>query len=109
MAYPIAPYVADGLGRKSSILIGALLACMATALQASSQSVEMFIGARSVYHLQLIVNTLDLTPFSRLLLGFGNTFAANAAPLLVTEIAYPSHRAPLTATYNTLYYTGSIA
>lgn len=33
---------------------------------------------------------------------------ANAAPLLVTEIAYPPHRAQLTSLYNSLWYLGSI-
>ncbi|KAG6847158.1 hypothetical protein C0991_002290, partial [Blastosporella zonata] len=52
-------------------------------------SVGMFIGARC-------------------LIGFGLTFAANSAPMLVTEIAYPTHRAPLTSTYNSLWYSGAI-
>jgi fucose permease len=61
----------------------------ATAIQTAAQSVGMFIGAR-------------------FLIGFGVTFAANSAPLLITEIAYPSQRAQLTAVYNTLWYLGSI-
>jgi MFS family permease len=59
------------------------------ALQTASHSVGQFIGAR-------------------FLLGFGLTFAANAAPLLVTEVSYPTYRAPLTAAYNSLWYSGSI-
>ncbi|KAG6838933.1 hypothetical protein C0991_007192, partial [Blastosporella zonata] len=88
-AYPIAPYVSDGLGRRPTIFIGALIMCIATAVQTASQSVGMFIGARC-------------------LIGFGLTFAANSAPMLVTEIAYPTHRAPLTSTYNSLWYSGAI-
>ena len=42
------------------------------------------------------------------LIGFGLTFAANAAPMLVTELSYPSYRAPLTALYNSLWYSGNI-
>ena len=41
--------------------------------------------------------------WGRFLIGFGLTFAAAAAPVLVTEIAYPSHRAPATSLYNTLW------
>lgn len=67
----------------------------------------------------------------RFLIGFGLTFAgklflsklprlfdllinlispltANAAPMLVTEISYPTYRAPLTSMYNSLWYSGSI-
>jgi sugar porter (SP) family MFS transporter len=88
-AYPFAPYLSDGIGRRYTIMIGAFIMCAATAIQTASQSVGMFIGAR-------------------FLIGFGLTFAANAAPLLVTEIAYPPYRAPLTSLYNSLWYSGAI-
>ncbi|KAH7889037.1 general substrate transporter [Phlebopus sp. FC_14] len=88
-AYPFAPYVADGMGRKFSIILGASLMIVATVLQTASQSIQMFIGAR-------------------FLIGFGLTFAASAAPLLVSEVAYPSHRGQATSMYNTLWYLGSI-
>ncbi|KAH7928917.1 general substrate transporter [Leucogyrophana mollusca] len=87
--YPFAPYMADNMGRRFSILFGASLMIAATAIQTASQSVQMFIGAR-------------------FLIGFGLTFAASAAPLLVTEVAYPSHRGQATSMYNTLWYLGSI-
>ena len=45
---------------------------------------------------------------SSFLIGFGLTFAAGAAPLLVTEISYPVYRAQLTSTYNSLWYSGAI-
>ncbi|KAH0835885.1 hexose transporter [Lanmaoa asiatica] len=87
--YPFAPYLSDGVGRRRAIWFGAAIMCIATAIQTASQSVGMFIGAR-------------------FLIGFGNTFAANAAPMLVTELAYPTYRAPLTSLYNSLWYSGSI-
>ncbi|KAF6745384.1 hexose transporter [Ephemerocybe angulata] len=77
-AYPFAPYVSDGVGRKASIFFGATIIPFG-----------MFIGAR-------------------FLIGFGLTFAASAAPLLVTELAYPTQRATLTSTYNSLWYSGAI-
>lgn len=88
-AYPIAPYLSDGIGRKRTVWIGAAIMIAACALQTASQSVGMFIGAR-------------------FLIGFGLTFAANAAPMLVTEIAYPPYRAALTSLYNSLWYSGNI-
>ncbi|KAF8551820.1 hexose transporter [Imleria badia] len=87
--YPFAPYVSDGIGRRRAVWLGATIMLIATAVQTASQSVGMFIGAR-------------------FLIGFGLTFAANAAPMLVTEISYPSYRAPLTSLYNSLWYSGSI-
>ncbi|KAJ3826684.1 hexose transporter [Lentinula raphanica] len=88
-AYPFAPYLSDGIGRRPTIFIGAAIMCIATALQGASQSEGMFVGAR-------------------FLIGFGLTFAANAAPMLVSEISYPRYRAQLTATYNSLWYSGAI-
>lgn len=44
--YPFAPYLCDGIGRRPTVFIGALLVVIATAIQTASQSVEMFIGAR---------------------------------------------------------------
>lgn len=46
--------------------------------------------------------------FFSFVIGFGLTFATNAAPMLVTEIAYPPYRAQLTALYNSLWYSGNI-
>lgn len=88
-AYPMSPYLSDGLGRRPAIFIGAAIMCIATAIQSAAQSSGMFIGAR-------------------FLIGFGLTFAANAAPMLVTELSYPTYRAPLTSTYNSLWYSGAI-
>ncbi|TFY78284.1 hypothetical protein EWM64_g5722 [Hericium alpestre] len=88
-AYPFSPYVTDGLGRRMAILLGATIMLIGTALQTASNSVNMFIGAR-------------------FLIGFGLTFAAASAPLLVTEIAYPSQRGQATSMYNTLWFFGSI-
>lgn len=88
-AYPFAPYMSDGIGRRLTVLFGAIIMCGACALQTASQTVNMFIGAR-------------------FMIGFGLTFAANAAPMLVSEIAYPPYRAQLTSLYNSLWYSGAI-
>ncbi|TCD71904.1 hypothetical protein EIP91_000036 [Steccherinum ochraceum] len=88
-AYPFAPYLSDGLGRRPTIWIGSLIMLIAVVLQSAAQNWGMFLSAR-------------------FLIGFGLTFAANAAPMLVTEIAYPRYRAPLTALYNSLWYSGNI-
>uniref|UniRef100_A0A8H7Y721 Major facilitator superfamily (MFS) profile domain-containing protein n=1 Tax=Psilocybe cubensis TaxID=181762 RepID=A0A8H7Y721_PSICU len=88
-AYPFAPYIADGLGRRSTIWMGAAIMVIATVIQTASQNFGMFIGAR-------------------FLIGFGLTFGASSAPLLITEIAYPTQRAQLTSVYNSLWHLGSI-
>ena len=58
-------------------------------LQSAAQNIGMFIAAR-------------------FLVGFGLSFASIAAPVLITELAYPTHRAPVTSLYNTTWYLGSI-
>ncbi|KAJ7238295.1 hypothetical protein B0H12DRAFT_1222143 [Mycena haematopus] len=59
--YPFAPYLCDGIGRRPTVFIGALMMVIATAIQTASQSVGMFIGAR-------------------FLVGFGLTFASQCMP-----------------------------
>ncbi|KAJ3559387.1 hypothetical protein NM688_g384 [Phlebia brevispora] len=88
-AYPFAPYLSDGLGRRLTIWIGATIMLGAVGLQGGARNLNMFIAAR-------------------FLIGFGVTFAANAAPMLVTEISYPLYRSQLTALYNSLWYSGNI-
>ncbi|KAF8591256.1 hexose transporter [Ramaria rubella] len=86
---PFAPYLTDWAGRRRAIFFGAAVMVIGAIIQTAAQNLGMFIGAR-------------------FLMGFGLTFAANAAPLLVSEIAYPTQRAPLTSCYNSLWYSGSI-
>jgi len=86
---PIAGGIADKYGRRFGIFSGCAIMLVATALQTAAQNIGMFIGARA-------------------LIGFGLGIAATSAPLLVTELAFPAHRAPLTSLYNTTWYLGSI-
>ena len=59
------------------------------AVQTAAQNIGMFIGAR-------------------FLIGFGLSWASIAAPILITELAFPTHRAPITSLYNSTWYLGSI-
>lgn len=86
---PFAPYVSDKFGRRAGIFLGACLMIIGAAIQAGAQNMAMFIVARG-------------------LVGMGCSFAAIASPVLVTELAYPTYRAPLTSLYNSSWYLGSI-
>jgi sugar porter (SP) family MFS transporter len=44
---------------------------------------------------------------ARWLIGFGLNFAATGAPMLISELAYPSQRGQLTSLYNSLWIFGS--
>ncbi|KAG9045570.1 hypothetical protein FS837_006083 [Tulasnella sp. UAMH 9824] len=89
IALPIAPYITDGLGRRASIFLGGLIMLGGVAWQGMAPDLMHFTLARGV-------------------IGFGMSFSVNAAPLLVTELAYPTQRASLTAIYNTMWYAGTI-
>ena len=45
-AYPFAPYLSDGIGRKLTIWIGATIMLVAVALQSAATNLNMFIAAR---------------------------------------------------------------
>ncbi|PPQ64206.1 hypothetical protein CVT24_008624 [Panaeolus cyanescens] len=48
-AYPFAPYVTDGLGRRSTIWLGAAIMVIATIIQTAAQNFGMFVGARAAW------------------------------------------------------------
>ena len=91
-ALPFAPYMADILGRKSCIVWGACLMIIGTVIQTASQSVHMFIGARHVSFPDVDTLCLTLYIVCSWLIGFGLNFAATGAPMLISELAYPSKR-----------------
>ena len=62
---------------------------IAVGLQTSSQNLSMFTAAR-------------------FLIGLGVQMAQGCAPLLITELAHPQHRARFTALYNTTWFVGNI-
>ncbi|TFK59966.1 hexose transporter [Pluteus cervinus] len=88
-AFPFSPYMADILGRKRTVFFGSVVMVLATIVQTASQNVNMFIGAR-------------------FMLGFGLGFAANTAPMLIMEIAYPTQRGPISSVYNALWPGGAL-
>ena len=79
VGYPPLAWVSNHYGRKLPLYIGTFFMLFGAALQASAQSPSVFIGARAV-------------------VGFGTAWLG-AAPLLITETAYPTHRAKFTALY----------
>ncbi|KAG2341803.1 general substrate transporter [Suillus weaverae] len=85
---PFSPYVSDLLGRRATMFIGAVVMLAGVLTQATSTTMHVFIGAR-------------------VLIGFGMSFSINAAPLLISELSYPTHRGKMTSLYNSLWYSGS--
>jgi MFS family permease len=71
-------YVCDRFGRKRAVMIGSITCVAFAIMQAVSQNLETFIAARAI-------------------LGFCTSFLAQPSPILITELAYPTHRGKLTA------------
>ena len=86
---PLAPYLSERFGRRGALFIGDCVMVVGVILQTASQNVAMFIVCR-------------------FFIGIGLAFACLAAPVLITELAFPTHRAPITSLYNSSWYLGSI-
>ncbi|KAJ0304803.1 hypothetical protein COL516b_005579 [Colletotrichum fioriniae] len=83
----VVTYISDRYGRKLPLVLG-LAACIGFAiLQGMSKDLPSFVVARA-------------------LLGFFTTFISQPSPILITELAYPTHRGRITALYNTFFLMG---
>uniref|UniRef100_A0A8H7N3A8 Major facilitator superfamily (MFS) profile domain-containing protein n=1 Tax=Bionectria ochroleuca TaxID=29856 RepID=A0A8H7N3A8_BIOOC len=85
----VSPWLVQRFGRRVSIAGGCLMIIAMAVMQTFSTSLEMFIAGK-------------------ILLGFGSVAVQISAPVLITELAYPTHRSRITALYNTLIYVGFI-
>lgn len=85
---PVSAWSANKFGRKRTILIGYFWLFLGVALQVSAPDPKMFIA-------------------SRMFVGIAGAWF-QAAVILVTEIAYPSHRSLVTSIFMCQYYVGSL-
>jgi sugar porter (SP) family MFS transporter len=89
VSFPFVPPLADRFGRRIPIIIGCILMIIGAFLGAFATNYGMFTGARFI-------------------LGFGNSLAQLASPVLLTEICHPQHRARVSAIYNCLWNVGAL-
>lgn len=89
VSLPLAPFISDRYGRRMPIIIGATIMVISASVQTAAINLPMFEGAR-------------------FFMGFGNSLAQLSAPLLLTEICHPQHRARITAVYNCLWNVGAL-
>ncbi|CAG9984775.1 unnamed protein product [Clonostachys byssicola] len=89
IAYPIIAYFANRWGRKKGLFIGFAFLFLGTFLQAFAPNQAAFI-------------------LGRFFLGQPSAWWGGLSPLIITEIAYPTHRAFLTSLYNSGWYVGSL-
>ncbi|KAK5116572.1 hypothetical protein LTR85_009197 [Meristemomyces frigidus] len=86
--FPIAAWVANTWGRKRGVYIGYLCLILGVCLSASSHVVGFVL--------------------SRFFVGCASAWFGNAVPLLMNEIAYPTHRGIVNALFNCGWYVGGI-
>lgn len=79
-----ATWLSDRYGRKVPIYVGFGLIFLSAGLSAGARDLAMLIVAR-------------------LLVGMGSSFIALPSPVLIAELAYPTHRGKLAAFYYTNY------
>ncbi|OBT94193.1 hypothetical protein VE01_06954 [Pseudogymnoascus verrucosus] len=89
LAFPVVPWLCDHTGRRFPIFLGSALLVFGAILQGAAQNYGMFLA-------------------SRMIIGFGGLIAVEPSPLLISELAYPTHRPVITAYYNNLWYLGAI-
>ncbi|RAO69021.1 uncharacterized protein BHQ10_005033 [Talaromyces amestolkiae] len=86
---PVCAYSCDRFGRRPVLFVGAFILVIGVALQAAAQNVGMFIAARGIIGMGLVLNI-------------------TAAPLLLLELAYPGQQGPQVAIYNSLWNLGAL-
>lgn len=89
LSIPLIGSLSDKFGRRPILLTGILLIIIATIIQAASINYAMFV-------------------VSRVVVGFGGMFVVQPSPMLIAELAYPTHRGKYTCAFWTMYYLGAI-
>ncbi|OJJ82628.1 uncharacterized protein ASPGLDRAFT_174022 [Aspergillus glaucus CBS 516.65] len=89
LSLPVVGVLSDKIGRRWTLLSGAVTIVIASAIQAASVQYGMFV-------------------FSRVLVGIGSMLVVQPSPMLITELAYPTHRGKYTSAFWTMYYLGAI-
>lgn len=81
VSLPLAPWAADRFGRRHPIAFGSFVIILGGFVQGFAQNFAMFLAGRFC-------------------IGLGAGFVSTAAPPLLGELSYPSHRPIFTSIYN---------
>ncbi|KAJ5730367.1 uncharacterized protein N7483_004875 [Penicillium malachiteum] len=88
ISLPFIGILSDRIGRRLTLLSGTIVIIIASVIQAASVKYGMFV-------------------FARVLVGVGSMLVVQPS-LLITELAYPTHRGKYTSAFWTIYYLGAI-
>lgn len=89
VSFPISTIVSNRWGRKPGIYVGYVMIIVGAALQTACKTEAQFIIARAF-------------------VGAASAWWGNNVPILINEIAYPTHRSIASALYNCGFYVGAI-
>ncbi|KAI9734012.1 MAG: hypothetical protein M1834_002669 [Cirrosporium novae-zelandiae] len=89
ISLPFIGILSDKIGRKMTLLAGAITIIAASIIQTASVKYGMFV-------------------FARVVVGIGSMLVVQPSPMLITELCYPTHRGKYTSLFWTLYYLGAI-
>ncbi|KAL1885440.1 hypothetical protein Plec18167_000934 [Paecilomyces lecythidis] len=89
LSLPFVGILSDRIGRRLTLLSGAVVIVVASIIQAASVKYGMFV-------------------FARVLVGVGSMLVVQPSPMLITELAFPTHRGKYTSAFWTIYYLGAI-
>ncbi|OJZ82864.1 hypothetical protein ASPFODRAFT_210683 [Aspergillus luchuensis CBS 106.47] len=87
IGYPSASWIANRYGRKPGVYLGYLFLTLGCALQTAAPNAVAFMLAR-------------------LFLGGASALFGNAVPLLINEVAYPTHRSIFNSLFMSGWYVG---
>jgi MFS family permease len=87
VGYPTASWIANRYGRKPGVFVGYFFLTLGCALQTAAPNDTAFLLAR-------------------FFLGIASALFGNAVPLLINEIAYPTHRGILNSLFMSGWYVG---
>ena len=103
---PFAPLLSDHFGRRATLFIGSVIMLVGVGVQTAANSVTMFITARVTSRSLYLENSFKSLSIQTV--GIGLSMCINAAPLLLVELSYPTHRGKMASIYNSSWYIGSI-
>jgi sugar porter (SP) family MFS transporter len=86
---PFVGMLSDKYGRRIVLFSGLIGVIIATIIQATSTTLAQFVVSRAV-------------------VGAAGMFVVQPSPLLIAELAYPTHRGKYTSAFWTMYYLGAI-
>jgi len=86
---PFVGMLSDKYGRRIVLLSGLIGVIVATIIQATATTLAQFVVSRAV-------------------VGAAGMFVVQPSPLLIAELAYPTHRGKYTSAFWTMYYLGAI-